>query len=135
MQVIASKGDSKLGAIASRHKKLCRLGMEKNVHGHRFRAQHEATAGRSSMRAGSMNDSAMGYKTGESRCLMEQGDRETRIVFPSPTPLGTFGPLISLRQISVGYNIPSLDSSSVTSSSSSAVTAISSSGAQKPTVK
>ena len=122
MQVIASKSDSKMGAIASRQKKLCRLGMEKNIHGHRFRAQHEATAGRSSMRAGSMNDSAMGYKTGESRSLMEHADKETRMVFPAPSPLSTFGPLISLRQISAGYDTPTTTSTTTTSTTTTSTT-------------
>ncbi len=55
MQSVAVKGEVKIGAIASRQKKLTRLGMEKNIHGHKFKAQHEVTAGRNSIRAGSMN--------------------------------------------------------------------------------
>jgi ATP-binding cassette, subfamily F, member 3 len=47
------------GQIASKKKKLARHGYEKNVNGHRFRAQHEATAKRVSMRAGSQNGSSV----------------------------------------------------------------------------
>lgn len=55
MQVAAHRDTSgkSNGQIASRKKKLARHGYEKNIHGHRFRAQHEATAHRSSIRAGS----------------------------------------------------------------------------------
>ena len=55
MQVSAHRDTSgkSNGQIASRKKKLARHGYEKNIHGHKFNAQHEATAGRSTMRAGS----------------------------------------------------------------------------------
>jgi hypothetical protein len=57
MQVAAHRDTSGKanGQIASKKKKLARHGYEKNVNGHRFRAQHEATAKRISMRAGSQN--------------------------------------------------------------------------------
>jgi hypothetical protein len=57
MQVAAHRDTSGKanGQIASRKKKLARHGYEKNINGHRFRAQHEATAKRVSMRAGSQN--------------------------------------------------------------------------------
>ncbi len=58
MQVIAAKSEGKTGMIASRKKKLTRLGAEKNAHGHRFRAQQDSYEGISSgIRAGSQNGS------------------------------------------------------------------------------
>lgn len=61
MQVAAHRDTSGKanGQIASKKKKLARHGYEKNVNGHRFRAQHEATAKRVSMRAGSQNGDSL----------------------------------------------------------------------------
>ena len=56
MQVVAAKSDSKSGMVASRKKKLARVGAEKNEHGHRFRAQQDSWKGISSgIRAGSLH--------------------------------------------------------------------------------
>ena len=40
----------------------------------------------------------MGYKTGESRSLMEQKEKETKMVLPDPTQLGTLGPILQARK-------------------------------------
>lgn len=63
MQIAAHRDTSGKanGQIASRKKKLARHGYEKNVNGHRFRAQHEATAKRASMRAGSQNGKSIAF--------------------------------------------------------------------------
>jgi len=57
MQISASRDASGKGSgqVASRKKKLARHGAEKNVNGHRFRAQQDSTNGMSSIRAGSQN--------------------------------------------------------------------------------
>jgi hypothetical protein len=54
-QSYAAKSEGKTGMVASRKKKLDRLGAEKNIHGHRFRAQQDSTNGMSAVRAGSCN--------------------------------------------------------------------------------
>jgi ABC-type glutathione transport system ATPase component len=116
------------GQIASKKKKLARHGYEKNVNGHRFRAQHEATAKRASMRAGSQNglsllsllslllvahsrcplETSLGGKTGQSRCLIEAAEREWEMELPVPTPLSSLAPILQLRNISAGFlNQPS----------------------------
>jgi hypothetical protein len=41
-------------------------------------------------------ETAMGYKSGESRSLMEQKERETKMVLPNPTSLGTLGPILQV---------------------------------------
>ena len=41
-------------------------------------------------------ETAMGYKSGESRSLMEQKERETKMVLPNPPPLGTLGPILQV---------------------------------------
>jgi ATPase subunit of ABC transporter with duplicated ATPase domains len=57
MQIAATRDVSGKGSgqVASRKKKLARHGVEKNEHGHRFRAQRDSYEGMSSIRAGSMN--------------------------------------------------------------------------------
>ena len=57
MQISASRDASGKGSgqVASRKKKLARHGAEKNINGHRFRAQQDSTNGMSSIRAGSQN--------------------------------------------------------------------------------
>jgi ATP-binding cassette subfamily F protein 3 len=105
MQINAAKSDSSNGMIASRKKKLLRLGAEKNIHGHKFNAQHEMTAGRSTQRAGSMNETAMGYKTHNSRSLIDGPDKESVMKIPNPLPLNTFGSFISIRNLSIGYSL------------------------------
>lgn len=56
LQVISAKSDSKSGMVASRKKKLARVGAEKNAHGHRFRAQQDSWKGISSgIREGSVH--------------------------------------------------------------------------------
>lgn len=105
MQINAAKSDNSNGMIASRKKKLLRLGAEKNIHGHKFIAQHEMTAGRSTQRAGSMNETAMGYKTHNSRSLIDGPDKESVMKIPNPLPLNTFGSFISIRNLSCGYSL------------------------------
>jgi ATPase subunit of ABC transporter with duplicated ATPase domains len=57
MQIAASRDTSGKGSgqVASRKKKLARHGAEKNVNGHRFRAQQDSSNGMSAVRAGSQN--------------------------------------------------------------------------------
>jgi hypothetical protein len=55
MKIISSKSENKNGTVASRKKKLNRVGCEKNIHGHKFKAQQDSYNGLSSIRAGSRN--------------------------------------------------------------------------------
>lgn len=43
-----------------------------------------------------VTETAMGYKSGESRSLMEQKEKETKMVLPNPPPLGTLGPILQV---------------------------------------
>lgn len=45
----------------------------------------------------------MGYKTGQSRCLIEAADREWDMELPVPVPLTTLAPILQLRNISAGF--------------------------------
>ena len=108
MQVAASKSNTSSSAVSSRKKKLNRVGQEKNVDGHRWKAQHEATAGRSSQREGSRCAVAMGTKSGQSSRIVEEDTRKLAIQMPSPPPDNLNGTIISLRGISAGYEIPDL---------------------------
>jgi hypothetical protein len=153
MQVAASRDSSGKGSgqVASRKKKLNRIGAEKNEHGHRFRAQQDSTNGMSSIRAGSVNgkyftlflalytacrneflivlflllpfstETAMGRKTGESRCLLEAAEREWKMTLPAPTPLGILEGVscLQLRSATVGFLPASAAAPGPSSSSSS----------------
>lgn len=105
-QDFASKAgpEGKAGMVASRKKKLERLGAEKNIYGFKFSAQTETQNGRSGSRAGSQCNVAMGTKTGESQSLVERVDRETKIVFPEALFDNSLVPLISFRSISIAYS-------------------------------
>ena len=74
--------------------------------GHRWKAQHEATAGRSSQREGSRSAVAMGTKTGESHRLTEEETRKLCIQLPSPQLDSLSGVIMSVRGVSAGYEIP-----------------------------
>mmetsp|Transcript_35724 Transcript_35724/g.66710 ORF Transcript_35724/g.66710 Transcript_35724/m.66710 type:complete len:705 (+) Transcript_35724:248-2362(+) len=108
LQVTASRDTSGKGSgmVASRKKKLARHGAEKDENGHKFKVQnYTACKMKSTIRAGSQNETAMGYKTGESRSLMEQKERETKMVLPNPTALGTLGPILQLRNATIGFRM------------------------------
>jgi hypothetical protein len=72
MQIAASRDTSGKGSgqVASRKKKLARHGAEKNVNGHRFRAQQDSSNGMSAVRAGSQNGTFASCCTMQSLCLV-----------------------------------------------------------------
>jgi ATPase subunit of ABC transporter with duplicated ATPase domains len=107
MHNIAKNSNSKTvtSQIASRKKKLERHGMEKNVYGHRWRAQTESSAGRGGMRIGSENENALGWKDGKRtrRSLVDRPDKLFKFSFPEPDQLRSGGPLVQLNSVSFGY--------------------------------
>lgn len=66
----------------------------------------------------------MGYKTGQSRCLIEAADREWEMELPNPIPLTTLAPILQLRNISAGFrpNVIGGSENNTSSSSSSSST-------------
>ncbi|CAM9559019.1 unnamed protein product [Chrysoparadoxa australica] len=105
MQKAASgKGERssrQLNQVASRKKKLERHGQEKNSKGHRFVAQTEC-----GMRAGSMNENALGWKKGSMtrRSLADVPDKPVVFTFPIPESLGLLGSLIQIKDMTFGYD-------------------------------
>jgi len=107
MQITASRDASGKGSgqVAARKKKLARHGAEKNEHGHRFRVQRDSYEGMSSMRAGSQNETAMGYKTGASRSLIDAAEKEWKMNLPDPSPLSLLEgcSCLQLRNATIGF--------------------------------
>ncbi|CAM9396025.1 unnamed protein product [Choristocarpus tenellus] len=102
-------GDQKkLGQVASRKKKLDRHGLEKNIHGHRFKCQHNVYLDGSSIRQGAVNENALGWKNGKMtrRSVAAQVDRETVFRFPEvdPLPCGPDAPLVQCRDVFFSFS-------------------------------
>ena len=64
----------------------------------------------------------MGYKTGQSRCLIEAADREWDMELPNPIPLTTLAPILQLRNVSAGFRTNIIGESEPTSTTSSSPT-------------
>ncbi|CAN0009327.1 unnamed protein product, partial [Ectocarpus fasciculatus] len=109
-------GDQKKSSqVASRNKKLGRHGLERDVNGHRWKAQTVANTG-SSIRAGCANElTNRGSKTAR-RSLAAHVDKETVFKFPDVAPLSCAmdAPIVQCR--GVAFSFP--PSTSSTSSSS-----------------
>ncbi|KAJ3035967.1 hypothetical protein HDV00_003261 [Rhizophlyctis rosea] len=82
-----SGDDKKLGMVASRQKKLERLGIEKNERGHRFR----------------LNDQAGYFETSRKQIVLERPDPPPKFDIPHPDPLRHHGSLIQVDNVSFLY--------------------------------
>lgn len=102
-QSTAAKSSQSSGTVAFLKKKLKRQGAEKNEKGFRFRVQQDSSNGMSSIRAGAMNEVAMGYKTGESRSLTDLVEKEWRFALPEPGPIAALGPILRVQGVTVSY--------------------------------
>ncbi|KAK9816604.1 hypothetical protein WJX72_002628 [[Myrmecia] bisecta] len=88
-QAKKSGDDKKLGMVASRKKKLERLGMEKNEQGHRFR----------------INKDRAGYHDSVRDVVeVERPEPPITFNFPPPEPLRHQGPLLAMEQVSFSYS-------------------------------
>jgi len=100
--------EQNMGLIASRHKKLERMGFEKTADGKKFNAQ------RHSRRAGSANDNQGGWVDGHMTAASqaEAAERDFKFIFPEPdmSKLGLDGSMVKLKNVSFRY--PSSSSSS-----------------------
>ncbi|KAI8071252.1 P-loop containing nucleoside triphosphate hydrolase protein [Gongronella butleri] len=83
----ASGDDKRLGQVASRTKKLDRLGMEKTEDGKRFKVSY---------RVGWHDSSHV-------QIVVDQKDKTNAINIPDPAPLRSTGPFLSLEQVSFRY--------------------------------
>ncbi len=96
------KDEKRQTQIASRKKKLCRMGMEKTEDGKKFNAQKH------SRRLGSVNDNAGGWKNGKMSAgsLVERDDPSYKFKFPCSEPIGVYGPVLQLKEIAFAYQQP-----------------------------
>lgn len=94
--------EQNLGMIASRQKKLGRMGFEKTADGKKFVAQEHGR------RVGSMNDNEGGWSGRKmtSASQVERPDKEFKFVFPQPdmTDVGLAGQVIQVQDVSFKYS-------------------------------
>ncbi|KAI8099275.1 P-loop containing nucleoside triphosphate hydrolase protein, partial [Halteromyces radiatus] len=84
----ATGDDKRLGQVASRTKKLDRLGMEKTEDGKRFKQSYR-----------------YGYHFDQrEKVVVEQKERTHDIYIPNPQPLRTKGPFLMMENVSFRYN-------------------------------
>ncbi|CAM9816469.1 unnamed protein product [Ectocarpus sp. 12 AP-2014] len=109
-------GDQKKSSqVASRNKKLGRHGLERDVNGHRWKAQTVANTG-SSIRAGCANElTNRGSKTAR-RSLAAHMDKETVFKFPDVAPLSCAmdAPIVQCRGVT--FSFPASTSSTASAS-------------------
>ncbi|TBU61114.1 P-loop containing nucleoside triphosphate hydrolase protein [Dichomitus squalens] len=87
-QARKSGDDKKMAQMASRNRKLDRIGMEVNEKGHRFK----------------LNRDRAGYHTSVRDSVeVEQTEQPPTWSIPDPTPLRQGGAIIEVEQVSVGY--------------------------------
>mmetsp|Transcript_12889 Transcript_12889/g.38933 ORF Transcript_12889/g.38933 Transcript_12889/m.38933 type:complete len:605 (-) Transcript_12889:1340-3154(-) len=87
-QAKKSGDDKKLGMVASRKKKLDRLGAEANASGHRFRLQKDM----------------VGYHLSRANAVeVDKGEGRVRLDLPDPEPLRHVGPLVQLEGACFSY--------------------------------
>ncbi len=103
------KGDQKKSSlVASRRKKLDRLGIEKDEHGHRFKCQTNFIEFGSAIRRGAVNENALGFQNRKMtrRSVAPPSDRVITFKFPSPSVLGVSSEtcIVQLRGLGCGYS-------------------------------
>jgi len=103
LQVAATKSHGNTPSVSSLKKKLARHGAEKNVNGFRFRVQQDSYHGLSAVRAGCLNEVALGSKTGESNSLVDTVEREWHMTLPIPPSLSASIPFIQLSEVSLQH--------------------------------
>jgi ATPase subunit of ABC transporter with duplicated ATPase domains len=89
--------------IASRKKKLMKVGVEKTEDGKKWKAQ----AKRMGYRVGSINANGGGWKDGQrtAASIVEAEEKGITFNFPTPEPLGNHGPLITMKDVSFSYQL------------------------------
>ncbi|KAI8370531.1 P-loop containing nucleoside triphosphate hydrolase protein [Radiomyces spectabilis] len=86
-QAKATGDDKRHGMIASRKKKLERLGMEKTEDGKRFK----------------LNNRAGYFLSTHEQIVVEKASKSASIKIPDPTPLRYHGPVFSMKSVSFRY--------------------------------
>ncbi len=103
------KGDQKKSSlVASRRKKLDRLGIEKDEYGHRFKCQTNFVEFGSAIRRGAVNENALGFQNHKMarRSVAPPPDRVITFKFPSPSDLGVSSEtsIVQFRGVGCGYS-------------------------------
>ncbi len=112
------KGDQKKSSlVASRRKKLDRLGIEKDEYGHRFKCQTNFVEFGSAIRRGAVNENALGFQNRKMtrRSVAPPCDRAITFKFPSPSELGvsTETSILQIRGLGCGYTDGNGDDSTI----------------------
>jgi ATP-binding cassette, subfamily F, member 3 len=101
-QAKTKRGDQKkLKTVASRKKKLERVGLEKNAKGHKYKIQKECAYRAGSVQAGGGWDKKK--RKFLSSSLLEPTLPPVSFKFPEPMSLGVYGPILQFKNVSFGY--------------------------------